>query len=379
MNEGADDLYAELGLRPPINAAGAYTILGGSRLSPAVQAAMATANQRFADMKALLESSGRVVADLLGAEAAYITSGAAAALALSVAACLTREHRDYLERLPDTQGIPNEVLVQRSTRQKYDRCLSIPGARIVEVGGADGLTPAQLAAAIGPRTAAVHYFAPLQGPAASVPPLEAVIEVAHGRGLPVVVDAAGQTYPLDNFRRYARAGADLVCYAAKYFDAPHSTGMVVGKRELVELVALNGFVGFETSAFRTIGRPMKVDRQEVVAAVVALREWLGLNHEERLLKYGERAEVILAELKGVAAIDAFRISQRETPKPVLRDGVRLELKDAKRAQALADALREGEPSVWVNVEDGAVNVSVAFCDDADVAAIARRLREALTA
>ncbi len=304
MNEAADDLYADLGLRPPINAAGAYTILGGSRLSPAVQAAMVTANARFADMKALLESSGRIVAALLAAEAAYVTSGAAAALALSVAACLTREHRDYLDRLPDTQGIPNEVLVQRSTRQKYDRCLSIAGARIVEVGDENGMTPAQLAAAIGPRTAAVHYFVPLQGPASGVPTLDAVIEVAHGHGLPVIVDAAGQTYPLDNLRQYARAGADLVCYAAKYFDAPHSTGLVVGKRELVEMVALNGFVGFETSAFRTIGRPMKVDRQEVVAAVVALREWLTLNHEERLLKYGERADVILAGLEGVAGIEA---------------------------------------------------------------------------
>ena len=101
---------------------------------------------------------------MLGAEAAYVTAGAAAALALATAACLTKDHRDYLERLPDTTGIPNEVVVQRSARQKYDRCLTIPGAQLVEAGDGGGMTPAQLRAAIGPNTVAVHYLAPTGAP-----------------------------------------------------------------------------------------------------------------------------------------------------------------------------------------------------------------------
>jgi L-seryl-tRNA(Ser) seleniumtransferase len=125
-------LYGELGARPVINAAGAYTLLGGSTLSPAVRAAMDTANLYFADMRALSESSGRVIAEMLDAEAALVTAGAAAALVLSVAACLTKDHPEYYERLPDATGIPNEVVVQKSTRQRYDRTLTIAGARIVE-------------------------------------------------------------------------------------------------------------------------------------------------------------------------------------------------------------------------------------------------------
>ena len=105
-------LYAELGARPVINAAGAYTMLGGSQLSPGVRAAMDSANLYFADMRLLMESSGRVIAEMLGVEAAYVTAGAAAALALSVAACLTLDHRGYLERLPECDDIPNEVIVQ---------------------------------------------------------------------------------------------------------------------------------------------------------------------------------------------------------------------------------------------------------------------------
>lgn len=370
-------LYAELGARPVINAAGAFTLLGGSELSPAVRAAMDAANYRYADMQALLASSGRVIAEMLGAEAAYVTSGAAASLALSVAACMTRNHRDYLERLPDTQGIPNEVLVQRSSRQKYDRCLTVPGARIVEVGDAAGLTPSQLADAIGPNSAAVHYLAP--GTAPGTPPLEAVIEVAHARGLPVVVDAAGQTYPVDNLRRYARLGADLVCYAGKYFDAPQSTGLIAGRADLVELAALNGFVGFETSGTYTFGRPMKVDRQEIVGCVVALRDWLSMDHEARFLRYGERIDVLLAALRGLPGVDAYRISQRETPHPTIRDGVRVLLDGAASAEKAVEALKQGEPCIWTRADGRALNVSVAYLHDADVEVVARRLREVLCA
>jgi seryl-tRNA(Sec) selenium transferase len=306
-----------------------------------------------------------------------VTSGAAAALALSAAACLTREHPEYFERLPDTAGIPNEILTQASTRQKYDRCVTLTGARLVEVGDKQGTTAQQLRDAIGPRTAAMHYFVPFRGEPVLL--IEEVIEIAHARGLPVIVDAAGLTYPLDNLRRFARAGADLVCYAAKYFDAPHSTGMVVGRKDLVELVAINSFIGFETSGHLTIGRPMKVDRQEIVATVAALQEWLAMDHEERLSRYSGRISVILEPLDGISGIEAFAISSRETPIPVVRDGVRLLMPSAAAATAIEERLREGEPSIWVRTEGNAVNVSVAFLDDADIQVVARRLKEVLTA
>lgn len=368
-------LFASLGARPVINAAGALTVLGGSQASPRVQAAMDAANRSYADMESLLVSSGRIIADLLDAEAAYITAGAAASLALSVAACLTLEHRDYLERLPDTEGIPNQVLVQRNSRQKYDHCLTVPGARIVEVGDADGLTPAQLRDAIGPDVAAVHYFAQSRAP--GTPSVEDVVAVAHEAGKPVVVDAAGLTYPIDYLRRFARAGADLVCYAGKYFDAPHSTGLIVGRKDLVELAAVNGFVGFETSGTYTIGRPMKVDRQEIFGCVVALQEWLGMDHEARFARYAERIEVVLAALRGLPGIEAYRISARETPAPTVRDGVRVLLQAGQDAQDIARVLQDGDPPVWVRTEPSVLNISVAFLNDGEAEVVARRLAEVL--
>jgi hypothetical protein len=177
-----------------------------------------------------------------------------------------------------------------------------------------------------------------------------------------------------------RAGADLVCYANKYFDAPHSTGLVLGKKDYVDLVALNSFIGFETSDFQTMGRAMKVDRQEVFATVVACAS--GWPWTTRRGLPTERAERVLRGLKGARMVEAYRISERETPRPVIRDGVRLVLRDAAAAQSLVTALRNGDPSVWVRVDDDradCVNVSVAFCSETELDVVIRRLREVLGA
>jgi L-seryl-tRNA(Ser) seleniumtransferase len=244
------------------------------------------------------------------------------------------------------------------------------------------MTPAQLREAIGPATVAVHYLAPTGAPtdAPGRPPVEAVIEVAHAAGVPVIVDAAGLTYPVDNLRRFTRLGADLVCYAGKYFDAPQSTGLLAGRGDLIKMAAINGFVGFETSGHHTNGRAMKVDRQEIAGCVTALREWLALDHEARFAAYGERIDVLLSAINGLPGVEAHRISERETPTPMLRDGLRLMLESPGRAEALVQGLRDGDPCIWARQDDRlreGVNVSVAYLWDGDAEVVAKRLRELL--
>jgi D-glucosaminate-6-phosphate ammonia-lyase len=378
-SEESARLYADLGVRPVINAAGAYTLLGGSLLSPKVQRAMDDANRYFVEMKALLESSGRIIAKMLDCQAAYVTAGAASALALSAAACMTGSDPEKIERLPDTTGMKDEILIQRCGRTKYDRCVTIPGARLVEFGGPNRTTAAELEAAFSDKTCAVHFLATGTRPGSL--PLEEVVRLAHSHDVPVIVDAAGQTYPTDELKRYARAGADLVCYAAKYFNGPHSTGLITGRKEMVEAAALNGFISFETNGLRTIGRPMKIDRQEIVAVVVALQEWFAMNHEERFLKYGERAERIMNELRDLPGIKASRLSAVEVVHPVVREGVRIDFEphSGKTAEQVELALQQGNPAVWTRSSEGRLYVSVAFFNDGEEAIVAQRLRAALSA
>src|SRR3990167_4204217 len=152
-------IYESVGARHVINARGAYTTMGGARLSPTVSAAMAEANRYFVDMRELLESSGRIIAQMLECEAAYVTSGAAGALALAAAACLTGDDPAKMERLPDVTGMRHEILIQKDLRVRYDRAVTVPGAKLVGVGDERGTTPQQLEAATGPRTAAGPYYA----------------------------------------------------------------------------------------------------------------------------------------------------------------------------------------------------------------------------
>src|SRR6185369_12378958 len=121
-------IFAKLGVKPVINACGIYTDLGGSRLSPTVWAAMEEMNRHFVRMPDLLDQSGRIIAELLGAESARVTPGAAAAIALGTCACMTGMDSAAWERLPDTTGVKNEVLIQRGHRYKYDRQVSMTGA-----------------------------------------------------------------------------------------------------------------------------------------------------------------------------------------------------------------------------------------------------------
>jgi L-seryl-tRNA(Ser) seleniumtransferase len=246
-SEESASLYAEMGARPVINAAGAYTILGGSALSPTVQRSMDDANRYFVEMRALLESSGRIIAGILDCEAAHVTSGAGGALALAAAACMTGKDEARIEQLPDTTGMKDQILIQRAGRIKYDRCVTIPGAKLVEVGDPDKTTVAQFDAAFSDRTCAVHFLATGTRPGSL--PLGEVIRIAHAHDVPVIVDAAGQTYPTDELKRSPAPAPTSFRYAGKYF-MPPLTGQSPGGP--VEAAALNGRQ-LRDQRLRTIG------------------------------------------------------------------------------------------------------------------------------
>src|SRR5438552_1725448 len=168
----ASSVYEELGVRPVINARGNNTVLGGSTPSTRVKRAMQDAERYYVDMQQLLERSGQVIADLLECEAAYVTPGAAAALALGAAACITGADSDKIGRLPDTTGMKATILLQTPHRYHYQRAVTVPGAHVVEV------EPSQLEAALGPDVAAVLFPAHLDG-APGTRSLAQVIEAAH--------------------------------------------------------------------------------------------------------------------------------------------------------------------------------------------------------
>ncbi|MDO8506532.1 MAG: DegT/DnrJ/EryC1/StrS family aminotransferase, partial [Candidatus Limnocylindria bacterium] len=293
--------YREMGVRAGINARGFNTVLGGSILPPDVADAMNEANDQFVVMSEILEKSGEYVARFLGTEAAYITPGAAAGLTLCSAAVMAGTDPQKMGQLPDTTGMKNEIVFQRAQKYNYMRCLTVVGAKLVLVGDEQGSTARQVEAAIGPKTAALAFFEGSEwGP--KVLPLAEMRRIATEHSLPLILDAASRIYPLDYFRRMAQTG-DLTCFGAKYIQAPNSTGIVAGRRDLVAAVAANAFIGFEEAGAEglplPIGRGFKVDRQEIVAVAAAVKRWFTIDHEQRLATFDARMLVIQQGLKGV--------------------------------------------------------------------------------
>ena len=244
------------------------------------------------------------------------------------------------------------------------------GVELVIAGTPERVTPDDVQAAIGPQTAAV--LCPVLGTEAdAVVPLAQVVEIAHGAGVPVIADAAYQVDPADHMRATA-CSADLVGFGAKYFNAPNSSGLLCGRADLIDAARAHtfaAFAAFERRELPGIGRPLKIDRQEVVAVVMALREWLTMDRDasdETLSHQGRKLRNAVEKLPGV------------TCDPVSGDrvtGLRVIVDNAPK---LAEALREGSPSIWCNVDDESLSFGLHTVEEGDEMVIADRLKELLS-
>ncbi len=365
----------ELGIKRTINAVGNMTILGGSMLASEIQAAMAEANDTFVDMEELLDKSGKAIAGTLGTEAALVTSGCFAALVLGAAALMAGKNADNIARLPDTTGMRNEMLIQQPTRYHYDRAVSVAGAKLIEVGVESRTTAEQLEAAIGPKTAGILYPARWEG-MEGVVSIPDVVRIARKKDVAVLIDAAAEIYPLDRMTWLAGAsGAHLICFGAKYFGSLNSTGILCGKREIVAAAVLNNFIAFETRDNRALGRGYKVDRQEIVATVVALRGWFAMDHKKRFALQERRLQTIAHALEGLSHVTTERIWPRQGPWMHLRVTCD-EARTGKTLASICETLGKGDPSVRVGLEEDEIHVAVHTLKDGEDEIVAKRLREA---
>ena len=346
------NIYKELGAVPVINATGSVTMLGGSTPLPEVREAMAAADGAYIPLMELQEAAGAAIARMTNVPAAYITSGAGSALMLATAAAMAGDDDDRIQQLPNTEGMKNEILIQTRQRYWYDRCLELAGARLVMFGSEERTTREDLENSIGPNTAAVHYYAVEQEYDPNALSLEDTIAIAHAHDVLVTVDAAGQIYPLENFGKYVRMGADFQCIAAKYMGAPQSTGLALGSEEMIRKIGLQAFASYEGRRVRGVGRPQKVDRQEMMGAVAAVQVWMTTNHEDRLADIERRTRVIFGAVEGVPGLKAEMIDNVIGHQPY---GLTIRVDKSVAGfdiYELRDRLKEGDPPIWTRVRDG---------------------------
>lgn len=330
--------YRTLGVRSVINAAATLTRLGGSLMPPPVVQAMVEASGSFVDLDELHVRAGARLATLTNNEAAYVSTGAAAAIVLSVTTCLVGTDPVLRTQLPDVGALDrNEVIIQRNQRNMYDFAVRQTGARIVEIDP----TPESLEEALGERTACVLYFAGAL--AEGSVPLETVVTMAHRDGVPVIVDAAAQIPPISSlwhFTQECHADAAIVS-GGKGLRGPQASGLIVGRRELIEGCRING------SPNHGIGRPMKVGKEELMGLLAAVE--LAVEQDEERVIAGYEASVArwVAGLSEIPGVRAERVFPSEAGQPHGRALLHVESGAKLNCDELVDALWDRDPRIAV--------------------------------
>jgi uncharacterized pyridoxal phosphate-dependent enzyme len=338
--------YADLDVRPVINAAATLTRLGGSRMPPPVLEAMREAAGSFVDVLELQRSVGARIAELTGNEACYVSAGAAAGMAIAIAGCIAGGDLEVVQQLPHVDGPPPEVVVHRAQRNGYDQAARQTGARLVEIGALD----ADLEAALSPRTACVLFFAGAHYASGALA-LEDVVRIAHSKRVPVLVDAAAQIPPLASLWHFTcELGADAAIFSGgKGLRGPQSSGLVLGRRSIVESCIPNG------PPNHSLGRPMKVGKEEMLGVLAAV-EWSLQQDEQALLATYERmVERWIEGLSGLPGVSVERGYPSEAGQPHGRALVRLGSACRLTRSELIAALWDGEPRIAVGeVEPDAI-------------------------
>jgi uncharacterized pyridoxal phosphate-dependent enzyme len=339
--------YADLGVRPVINAAATLTRLGGSLMPLPVLEAMAAGAESYVDMPELQRRVGERIAAMTRNEACYVSAGAAAGIAIAVAGCIAGRDLDGVRRLPHVDGPAPEVVVYRKQRNGYDQAARQTGARLVEV---DERSAAALDAAISPRTVCVLYFAGAHLAAGALP-VEDVVSVAHARRIPVLVDAAAQIPPLSSLWRFTcELGADAAIFSGgKGLRGPQASGLLLGTRAIVENCIANG------PPNHSLGRPMKVGKEEMMGLLAAVEWSLEQDEDDILGGYEATVRRWLAGLRGLPGVSVERGYPSEAGQPHARAVVHIGPTAVITRAELVAALWDGDPRIAVGeVEPDAV-------------------------
>jgi uncharacterized pyridoxal phosphate-dependent enzyme len=367
------DVYAELGVRRVVNAATTLTALGGTVLPVEVMSAMVSASTSCVSMEELHLAAGERLATLSKNEAAYITSGCAAAMALATLAVITNGRPELIARLPNDETLSRNVVIHRAHRIPYDRAIELGGGRLKEIGNVIQTFEWELEAALDDSTVAVFWVAGRHLPQSAIS-LERTVAIAHAKGVPVIVDAAAQLPPIENLWKYTRdSGADLALFSGgKALQGPQASGFMVGSPALIGAARANG------APNQRFARALKAGKEEICGLVAAVERYVGLDHALIAKSWDSIVDTWADALVGISGIDARRIPFNEAGQPVPRLQVVFH-NDDRSAATVAARLWDASPRIAVLVAEGNLYVTpdtLANPDEADV--VLAGLKRALT-
>ena len=343
------NVYEELGVTAVINGEGTMTYLGGSLPRPEVEAVMALAAQHFVSIVELEQAAGKRIAELLRLPPDYdaiVTCGAAAGMQSGLAGILTGDNRKFIEQLPDLTGMKSEVIIQKSHRNGFDHQLRATGVKLIEVESREDVKRA-----INSKTAMMHFsnFANAAGQIK----VDEWVKLAHENQIPAFNDAAADTPPVSHLWDYANMGYDLIAFSGgKAIRGPQCAGLLIGKKEFIANALLNNSPHEDT-----LGRGMKVGKEEIVGMVKALECYLNEDHAALEKEWWRRLDTISAELTRVPGVaTSFNVPDVANHVPHMQifwDSRKISLSP----HDAASALRKGKPSIVLGSSENGLGMN----------------------
>ena len=330
----------QLGVRPVINAAATLTKLGGSLMPPEVVAAMSAASLQFVDMFELNRKVGERIAELTHNEAAFVSSGAAAGIALCVASTIAGTNPDLQQSFPYLENVEKtNVVVYKRQRNPYDYAARQTGARLIEIEPDGDDLEIQVA---NPKTACVLYFGG-EALAPGARPLPEVVEIAHSMSVPVIVDAAAQIPPISNLWYYTgELGADAAIFSGgKGLRGPQASGLVVGKKAIIDGIRPNA------APNQGFGRPMKVGKEELAGLLTAVELAVRQDETAILAGYEKSVQLWLTGLTGIPGTTVERRYPSEAGQPHGRAIITLDASFPMTRDEVVAALWDRNPRIAV--------------------------------
>jgi L-seryl-tRNA(Ser) seleniumtransferase len=267
--------------------------------------------------------------------------------------------------LPDLAGMKSEVIIQKAHRFGYEHAVRNCGVRLVEVE-----TPEDLERAVSEKTAMMLFYN--NNNKEGRIPDEEFVRLGKKHAVPTLNDAAADVPPVENFWKYTRMGFDLVAFSGgKGICGPQSSGLLLGRKPLIEAARLNA-----PPNGNTVGRGMKVNKEEMLGLLVALELFLEKDHVAERREYDKRAELVRASASAAAGVKA-EVFVPEVANHVPHVRVTWDGADEKAATAVVKAMRDGEPSIGIRSEGPTLVIGVWMMKPGEDKIVARRLRQVL--
>ncbi|HET7119364.1 MAG TPA: selenocysteine synthase [Hanamia sp.] len=374
MQGAKRNLINELGIRTFINAAGTYTTMTASLMHDEVMEAIDQSAKEFCMLNEVQDKVGERIAKMVHSEAAMVTAGAFSALTLGMAGILTGTDQKKIKQLPhrlEESGIKSEVILQKGHFDGYEHALANTGITLIPVETAEDVSRA-----VNGKTASMHFLNcnALEGKIMH----EEWLALAKKYNLPATIDIAADVPPVSNLWKFNDMGFSFVALSGgKAIRGPQSAGVLMGKKDIIAAARLN-----DSPNGVTIGRGMKVNKEEMLGMYAALDRYISQDHDKEWKMWEDRVKTITNEVEkinGVTATVTVPPIANHSPKITIswdKNKIKLSRQD------LGEKLRNGSPSIevisWGDGENS-IDLTVFMLKPGQDKIVARRLREELSA